>query len=136
MSKYTKASLFTGATGKTTPVAARFSTTTLDRGFPDEARNPRGLAFKFYTADGNYDIMSINFPTFFVRDGALGPDAIRSQQRNPANFQVSFDSMFDFMSLVPESMVANLWFWSDHGTPDGWRFMDVSEHGKHAACAS
>ena len=49
MSKYTKACLFAGAAGKTTPMAARFSTTTFERGFPDEARNPRGLAFKFYT---------------------------------------------------------------------------------------
>jgi catalase len=68
--------------------------------------------------------MSINFPTFFVRDGVLGPDAIRSQQRNPASFEIDFSAMFDFMSLVPESMLANTWFWSDHGTPRGWMHMD------------
>jgi catalase len=123
MSQYTKAGMFSTA-GKQVPLTARFSTVTYERGFPDEARNPRGLAFKFYTEEGNYDILSVNFPVFFCRDPMLGPDNIRSQQRNPDNFQVSFDSIFDWMSLVPESMLADLWFWSDHGTPKGWRFMD------------
>lgn len=74
-SAWTKADFLQGA-GTHTPVAARFSTTTFGREFPDEARNPRGLAFKFYTKQGNYDIMSINFPAFFVRS------VQRSQQSN------------------------------------------------------
>jgi len=95
------------------------------REFPDSARNPRGLALKFYTEDGNYDVLMVNFPVFFNRDPALGPSVVRSQQRNPQNFQVNLDSTLDFMSLVPESALANTWFWSDHGTPMGWRFFDA-----------
>lgn len=123
VSKYTKAS-FLSQVGKKTPVMARFSTVTYGREYPDSARNPRGLAWKFYTEDGNYDVLQVNFPCFFVRDGAMGPDLIRSQQRHPQSFGINFDAMFDFMSLVPESTLSNLWFWSDHGTPRGWRHMD------------
>lgn len=110
---------FLSKVGQITPVLIRFSTTTYGREFPDSARNPRGIAMRFYTEEGNYDILSINFPVFFVRDPSQGPDVIRSQQRNPNNFRVNFDATFDFMSLVPESMLANTWFWSDHGTPVG-----------------
>ena len=110
---------FLSEVGKITPVFIRFSTTTYGREYPDSARNPRGIAMRFYTDEGNYDILSINFPVFFVRDPAQGPDVIRSQQRNPNNFRVNLDATFDFMSLVPESMLANTWFWSDHGTPVG-----------------
>jgi catalase len=110
---------FLSKVGKITPVIVRFSTTTYGREFPDSARNPRGIAVKFYTDEGNYDILSINFPVFFVRDPTQGPDVIRSQQRNPNNFRVNWDATFDFMSLVPESMLANTWYWSDHGTPVG-----------------
>jgi catalase len=108
---------FLSEVGKITPVMVRFSTVTYGREYPDSARNPRGVAVKFYTNDGNYDILSVNFPIFFVRDPTQGPDLIRSQQRNPNNFRVNLDATFDFMSLVPESMLANTWFWSDHGTP-------------------
>ena len=110
---------FLSQVGKITPLMIRFSTTTYGREFPDSARNPRGIAMKFYTDEGNYDILSVNFPAFFVRDPTQGPDVIRSQQRNPNNFRVNLDATFDFMSLVPESMLANTWFWSDHGTPVG-----------------
>ena len=54
----------------------------------------------------------------------MGPDNIRSQQRHPSSFRVDFDATFDFMSLVPESQLTNLWYWSDHGHPYGWRYMD------------
>jgi catalase len=110
---------FLSKVGKITPVIIRFSTTTYGREYPDSARNPRGIAVRFYTDEGNYDVLSINFPVFFVRDPSQGPDVIRSQQRNPNNFRVNLDATFDFMSLVPESMLANTWFWSDHGTPVG-----------------
>ena len=110
---------FLSKVGQVTPVFIRFSTTTYGREYPDSARNPRGIAVRFYTEEGNYDILSINFPVFFVRDPTQGPDVIRSQQRNPNNFRVNLDATFDFMSLVPESMLANTWFWSDHGTPVG-----------------
>jgi len=91
-----KASLFS-AVGKKTPMFARFSTVTYGREFPDSARNPRGLAWKFYTEEGIYDILSVNFPSFFVRDPTMGPDVIRSQQRHPSSFKVDFDATFDFM---------------------------------------
>lgn len=123
VSRYCKAD-FLSTVGKRTPLIGRFSTVTYGREFPDSARNPRGLAFKFYTGEGNYDVLCINFPVFFVREPSQGPDVIRSQQRNPQNFLVNYDAMFDFMSLVPESMLANTYFWSDHGHPYGWRFMD------------
>ena len=110
---------FLSKVGQITPVMVRFSTTTYGREYPDSARNPRGIAMRFYTEEGNYDVLSVNFPVFFVRDPTQGPDVIRSQQRNPNNFRVNFDATFDFMSLVPESMLANTWFWSDHGTPVG-----------------
>eukprot|EP01111_Echinosteliopsis_oligospora_P019121 TRINITY_DN9078_c0_g1_i4.p1 TRINITY_DN9078_c0_g1~~TRINITY_DN9078_c0_g1_i4.p1 ORF type:complete len:555 (-),score=147.14 TRINITY_DN9078_c0_g1_i4:90-1754(-) len=124
MSKYCKAEYMSGV-GKKTPVTARFSTVTYGREFPDSSRNPRGLAFKFYTEEGNHDILAINFPVFFTRDPIQGPDVIRTQQRNPQNFMINYDAMFDWMSLVPESMLCNTWFWSDHGTPYGWRYMDA-----------
>ncbi|CAF1147947.1 unnamed protein product [Rotaria sordida] len=123
MTKYCKAK-FLSAIGKKTPIFCRFSTVTYGRDYPDSARNPRGLALKFYTEDGNYDILCINFPVFFVRDPLMGSNLIYSQRRDPNNFCEPWNSTFDFMSLVPESMLANTWFWSDHGTPAGWRNMN------------
>ncbi|KAL7748621.1 hypothetical protein RI367_006032 [Sorochytrium milnesiophthora] len=122
MSKYCKAE-FLNAVGKRTPVLTRFSTVTYGKEFPDSARNPRGFAVKFYTEEGNYDIVGLNFPIFFVRDPMQGPDVIRSQQRNPATFLLDFDSLFDFMANVPESIHCGTMFFSDYGTPRGWRFM-------------
>ena len=115
---------FLSTVGKKTPLFARFSTVTYGREFPDSARNPRGLAWKLYTEEGIYDILTVNFPSFFVRDPTMGPDNIRSQQRHPSSFRVDFDATFDFMGLVPESQLTNLWYWSDHGHPVGWRYMD------------
>ncbi|KAI9005329.1 catalase-like domain-containing protein [Gaertneriomyces semiglobifer] len=110
--------------GKRTPVFVRFSTVTYGREFPDSGRNPRGFAIKFYTEDGNYDIVGLNWPIFFVRDPMQGPMTIRSQQRNPRNFLIDYDSWYDFLANVPESMHAGTMLMSDHGTPVGWRFMD------------
>ncbi|KAK6338465.1 hypothetical protein TWF730_002528 [Orbilia blumenaviensis] len=108
--------------GQKTPVFVRFSTVTFGKEFPDEGRNPRGFAIKFYTGEGNYDIVGLNWPIFFCRDPIQGPDVIRSQQRNPANFLLDFNSLFDFLANVPESNHAGMMFFSDHGTPVGWRF--------------
>lgn len=110
--------------GKTTPVFVRFSTVTYGKEFPDSARNPRGFAIKFYTEDGNYDVVGLNFPIFFVRDPMMGPDVIRSQTRDPAKFTLNFDSVFDFMAAVPESLHCSTMFFSDRGTPMGWRFIE------------
>jgi catalase len=122
VSKLTKAK-FLSQVGKETPVFVRFSTVTYGREYPDSARNPRGFAIKFYTEDGNYDLVGLNFPVFFARDPMLGPDIIKSQSKNPQKFTVDYDAMFDFMSLVPESVQASTMMFSDYGTPRGWRFM-------------
>ncbi|KAF2221230.1 putative vegetative catalase [Elsinoe ampelina] len=111
--------------GEKTPIFIRFSTVTLGREFPDEARNPRGFAIKFYTREGNYDIVGLNFPVFFCRDPIQGPDVIRSQARNPKNFLLDYDATFDLLGCTPEGNHAGLMFFSDHGTPDGW----INEHG-------
>lgn len=95
---------------------------TLGREYPDSARNPRGFAVKFYTKEGNYDIVGLNFPVFFARDPIQGPDVIRSQWRSPRNFLLDTNSLFDLLANVPESNHAGLMFFSDHGTPVGWRF--------------
>lgn len=122
VSHLTKAKLF--QPGAITPAYTRFSTVTIGREYPDSARNPRGFATKFYTEEGNYDMVGLNWPIFFVRDPWLGPDNIRSQQRNPQTFLLDFQAWFDFLANVPESMHAGTMLLSDHGTPVGWRFMN------------
>jgi len=115
--------------GKTTPAYTRFSTVTYGREFPDCGRNPRGFATKFYTEDGNFDLVGLNWPVFFVRDPMQGPDNIRSQQRNPKSFLLDFNAWFDFLSQVPESNHAGLMLFSDYGTPKGW--IHMSGYGCH-----
>ncbi|KAJ5548442.1 hypothetical protein N7513_005676 [Penicillium frequentans] len=112
---------FLKSSGIRTPVFVRFSTVTLGREFPDLARNPRGFAIKFYTGEGNYDIVGLNFPVFFCRDPIQGPDVIRSQYRNPQNFLLDHNSLFDLLGNTPEGNHAGMMFFSDHGTPQGWR---------------
>jgi len=124
MSNYTKAGLFSSA-GLKTPLFLRFSTVTLGREFPDSARNPRGFAIKFYTGEGNYDIVGLNWPIFFCRDPIQGPDVIRSQSRRPDNFLLDYNATFDLLANTPEGNHAGMMFFSDHGTPKAWRF----EHG-------
>ncbi|EGY21639.1 catalase [Verticillium dahliae VdLs.17] len=113
---------FLSSVGEKTPAFVRFSTVTFGREFPDEGRNPRGFAIKLYTMEGNQDIVGLNFPVFFCRDPLQGPDVIRSQSRNPTNFLLDFDALFDLLANTPESNHAGLMFFSDHGTPQGWRF--------------
>ncbi|KAH1980040.1 hypothetical protein KXV64_007090 [Aspergillus fumigatus] len=120
VSSLTKAH-FLRSVGVRTPVFARFSTVTLGREFPDEARNPRGFAVKFYTGEGNYDIVGLNFPVFFCRDPIQGPDVIGSQYQNPQNFLLDHNSLFDLLANTPEGNHAGMMFFSDHGTPVGWR---------------
>ncbi|KAK7908708.1 hypothetical protein PG985_016011 [Apiospora marii] len=107
--------------GEKTPIFIRFLIVTLGREYPDEGRNPRGFAVKFYTKEGNYDIVGLNFPVFFCRDPIQGPDVIRSQSRNPQNFLLDMNSLFDLLACIPEGNYAGLMFFSDHGTPVGWR---------------
>ncbi|KAK5948556.1 hypothetical protein OHC33_010452 [Knufia fluminis] len=121
MSAYTKAH-FLSSSGLKTPMFIRFSTVTLGREFPDTARNPRGFAIKFYTGEGNYDIVGLNFPVFFCRDPIQGPDVIRSQGRRPDNFLLDYNATFDLLANNPEGNHAGMMFFSDHGHPNGWRF--------------
>ncbi|ROT39542.1 catalase [Sodiomyces alkalinus F11] len=121
VTELTKAN-FLSKVGEKTPAFVRFSTVTLGREFPDQARNPRGFAIKLYTMEGNYDIVGLNFPVFFCRDPIQGPDVIRSQYRNPTNFLLDNDALFDLLANTPEANHAGLMFFSDHGTPQGWRF--------------
>ncbi|CAE6462926.1 unnamed protein product [Rhizoctonia solani] len=121
--------------GKKTPAYTRFSTVTYGREFPDSARNPRGFATKFYTEEGNYDLVGLNWPVFFVRDPFMGPDNIRSQQRNPKSGLIDYNAWFDFLGNVPESQHAGLMLLSDHGTPVGWRFMSTKEFTHEEAIA-
>jgi len=124
MSSLTKAHFLSSA-GLRTPIFMRFSTVTLGREFPDSARNPRGIAIKFYTGEGNYDIVGLNFPVFFCRDPIQGPDVIRSQSRSPKHFLLDYNSLFDLLAYTPEANHAGMMFFSDHGTPNGWR----NQHG-------
>jgi catalase len=69
----------------------------------------------------NENVTDLNKPVFFCRDPIQGPDVIRSQSRNPKNFLLDYDSLFDLLALTPEANHAGMMFFSDHGTPDGWR---------------
>jgi catalase len=120
MSHLTKANFLNGA-GTKTPIFLRYSTVTLGREFPDLARNPRGFAVKFYTGEGNYDVVGLNWPIFFCRDPIQGPDVIRSQGRRPDNFLLDYNATFDLLAHTPEGNHAGMMFFSDHGTPNGWR---------------
>jgi Catalase len=123
MSDYTCADLFCGV-GKQTKVFVRFSTVGGERGSADTARDPRGFAVKFYTAEGNYDIVGNNTPVFFIRDAIKFPDFIHTQKRNPVTNLPDPNAFWDFLSLTPESMNQVLRLMSDNGTPNGFRFMN------------
>lgn len=129
MSAYTKASLFCGG-GKTTEVFVRFSTVGGEKGSADTARDPRGFAVKFYTDEGNYDIVCNNTPVFFIRDAVKFPDFIHTQKRNPITNLKDPNAVWDFFSLTPISMFQLTRLFSDFGTPDGFRHMDG--HGNHS----
>jgi catalase len=103
VTKYTKAK-FLSKVGKKTDVFVRFSTVGGEKGSPDTARDPRGFAIKFYTEEGNYDLVGNNTPVFFIRDPLKFPDFIHTQKKNPATNLPDPDMFWDFMSLTPESI--------------------------------
>jgi catalase len=109
--------------GKKTPVFIRYSTVGGERGSADTARDPRGFSIKFYTEEGNYDIVGNNTPVFFIRDPSKFPDFIHTQKRNPRTNTHDKNSVWDFFSLVPESIHQVTILYSNHGTPDGFRYM-------------
>ncbi|AHL74183.1 catalase [Stutzerimonas stutzeri] len=122
ISRYTKAKLF-DTVGKQTPLFLRFSTVGGERGSADTERDPRGFAVKFYTEEGNWDIVGNNTPVFFIRDPLKFPDFIHTQKRDPWNNLKSPQAMWDFWSHSPEALHQVTILFSDRGIPDGYRFM-------------
>ncbi|MGF7121751.1 catalase [Rhodococcus sp. BE178] len=122
VSAYTKADLF--QPGKTTEMLARFSTVAGERGSPDTWRDPRGFALKFYTEQGNFDMVGNNTPVFFVRDPMKFQDFIRSQKRRADNNLRDHDMQWDFWTLSPESAHQVTWLMGDRGIPRTWRHMN------------
>ena len=122
ITRYTSAKLFE-AVGKQTPLFLRFSTVGGERGSADTERDPRGFAVKFYTEEGNWDVVGNNTPVFFIRDPLKFPDFIHTQKRDPWSNLKSPQMMWDFWSLSPESLHQVTVLFSDRGIPDGYRFM-------------
>jgi catalase len=122
ITRYTSAKLFSQI-GKETPVFLRFSTVGGELGSADTARDPRGFAVKFYTEEGNWDMVGNNTPVFFIKDPLKFPDFIHTQKRNPQTHLKDPNAVWDFWSLSPEALHQILILFSDRGTPDGFRFM-------------
>jgi catalase len=122
ITKYTKAKLFSKI-GNTCPIFARFSTVGGEKGSADTARDPRGFSVKFYTEEGNWDMVGNNTPVFFVRDAIKFGDFIHTQKREPGSNLKSATMMWDFWSLSPESLHQVTILMSDRGIPDGYRHM-------------
>jgi catalase len=120
---FTKARLFSEI-GKSTPVFLRFSTVGGEKGSADSERDPRGFALRFYTEEGNWDLVGNNTPVFFIKDPIKFPDFIHTQKRDPQTNLKSANMMFDFWSNAPESLHQVTILFSDRGTPDGYRHMD------------
>lgn len=128
ITKYTKAKVFSEI-GKETKVVARFSTLGGEKGSADSDRDSRGFAIKFYTEDGNWDLVGNNTPVFFVKDPKKFGDFIHTQKRDPYTNMKSPTMMWDYWSLNPESLHQVLILMSDRGTPYGYRHMNG--YGSH-----
>ncbi len=122
ITKYTKASLF-AKVGKKTECFLRFSTVAGERGAADAERDVRGWALKFYTDEGNWDLVGNNTPVFFVRDPLKFPDFIHTQKRDPRSNLRNNAAMWDFWSLSPESLHQVTILFSDRGIPTSFRHM-------------
>jgi catalase len=122
LSKYTKADLFSQV-GKRTPMFIRFSTVAGELGSADTVRDPRGFAVKFYTEEGNYDLVGNNTPVFFIRDAIKFPDFIHTQKRHPQTHLKNPNAIWDFWSLSPESLHQVTILMSDRGIPATLRHM-------------
>jgi catalase len=123
ITQYTSAKLFSKI-GNTCDTFARFSTVGGEKGSADTARDPRGFAVKFYTEEGNWDMVGNNTPVFFVRDPIKFGDFIHTQKREPGSNLKSATMMWDFWSLSPESLHQVTILFSDRGIPDGYRHMN------------
>jgi catalase len=122
VSAYTKAAVF--QPGTKTDLLVRFSTVAGERGSPDTWRDPRGFAVKFYTSEGNYDMVGNNTPVFFIRDPLKFQHFIRSQKRRADNNLRDHDMQWDFWTLSPESAHQVTWLMGDRGIPRTWRHMN------------
>src|SRR5579875_1191966 len=122
VSAYTHAALF--QPGVKTPLLIRFSTVAGELGSADTARDPRGFALKFYTDEGNYDMVGNNTPVFFVKDPMKFQHFIRSQKRRADNGLRDHDMQWDFWTLSPESAHQVTWLMGDRGIPKSWRHMN------------
>ncbi|EHL97798.1 catalase [Acetobacteraceae bacterium AT-5844] len=121
ITKYTRAKVF--RPGAQTETLLRFSTVAGERGAADAERDVRGFALKFYTEEGNWDLVGNNTPVFFIRDPMKFPDFIRTQKRHPRTNMRSPTAMWDFWSLSPESLHQVTILFSERGLPQGYRFM-------------
>jgi catalase len=123
----TKADLFQRA-GEKTPVFVRFSTVAGNKGSFDLARDVRGFATKFYTKQGNWDLVGNNIPVFFIQDGMKFPDMVHAAKQEPdrdfPQAQTAHDNFWDFISLTPEAMHMVMWIMSDRAIPRSFRMME------------
>ncbi|KAG2655458.1 hypothetical protein PVAP13_1KG021100 [Panicum virgatum] len=110
--------------GARTPVIVRFSTVIHERGSPETIRDPRGFAVKFYTREGNWDLLGNNFPVFFIRDGIKFPDVIHAFKPNPRSHVQEYWRVFDFLSHHPESLHTFFFLFDDVGVPADYRHME------------
>ena len=126
LTEHTRAAPFKEA-GKITPVFVRFSTVAGERGSKDTARDVRGFAVKFYTDEGNWDLVGNNMPVFFIQDAIKFPDLIHSVKPEPHNQMPqaasAHDTFWDFVSLMPESTHTLMWVMSDRGIPRSYATM-------------
>ena len=127
LSDITRADLFQRA-GEKTEVFVRFSTVAGNKGSADLARDVRGFAVKFYTKEGNWDLVGNNIPVFFIQDAIKFPDLIHAAKQEPdrgfPQAQTAHDNFWDFISLTPESMHMVMWIMSDRTIPRSFRFME------------
>jgi catalase len=127
ISQFTKAALF--QPGTRTEALVRFSTVAGELGTPDTWRDPRGFSMKFYTSQGNYDIVGNNTPVFFLRDPIKFPDFIRSQKRRADNGRRDHNMQWDFWTLQPQTAHQVTWLMGDRGIPKTWRHQNG--YGSH-----
>ncbi|WP_370286823.1 catalase [Pseudooceanicola nanhaiensis] len=127
LSDLTRADLFQRK-GEKTEVFVRFSTVAGNKGSADLARDVRGFAVKFYTKEGNWDLVGNNIPVFFIQDAMKFPDLIHAAKQEPdrgfPQAQTAHDNFWDFISLMPESMHMVMWIMSDRTIPRSFRFME------------
>ncbi|WP_224369318.1 catalase [Hyalangium versicolor] len=127
LEKYTKAKFLTDPSLRT-PVFVRFSTVQGSRGSADTVRDVRGFATKFYTPEGNFDLVGNNIPVFFIQDGIKFPDVVHAVKPEPHNEMPqggsAHDSFWDFVGLVPETAHMIMWVMSDRAIPRSYRMME------------